>query len=44
MFDPREQLRIEGVVDHINQQRSSFCVNGDWYPLADIEGVDHVVD
>lgn len=42
LFDEKEQLQVVGMVDKISQQRGQFMVNGDWYPLKDIEGVDDV--
>ncbi|REK69360.1 YolD-like family protein [Paenibacillus paeoniae] len=42
LFDPKEQLQVVGMVDRISKQRGQFMINGDWYPLADIEGVDDV--
>lgn len=40
MYDPREQLRVVGIVDRIDRQRGRFLVNGDWFILGDIEGVE----
>lgn len=42
LFDEKEQRQVVGMVDRISQQRRQFMVNGDWYPLMDIEGVDDV--
>lgn len=40
MFHPTEQLQVVGMVDRIDQRGGSFMVNGDWFLLEDIEGVD----
>lgn len=42
LYDENEQLQVVGMVDRISHQRGQFMVNGDWYPLADIEGIDDV--
>lgn len=40
MFHPTEQLQVVGMVDRIDQRGGRFMVNGDWFLLDDIEGVD----
>lgn len=42
LFDPKEQLQVVGIVDRIDQRSGRFMVNGDWFQLEDIEGVDDV--
>lgn len=39
LYDEYEQLEVVGVVDRIDQYKQRFMVNGDWFPLKDIEGV-----
>ena len=40
LFDPREQLQVVGMVDRIDKRFGRFMVNGDWFQMIDIEGVD----
>lgn len=40
MHDLFEQLEIIGIVERVDSQLKRFKVNGDWFELDDIEGVE----
>jgi len=40
LYDPFEELQVTGLIDGINDEQGSFSVNGDWFMLSDIEGVE----
>lgn len=39
MFDPYEELIVEGVVDRANRLLGKICVDGEWFLIADVIGV-----
>lgn len=44
MYDPFEELRVEGVVEAVTVSGRSFRVEGDWYRIEDVEGVEFYDD
>jgi len=40
MYDPREQLIIEGIVDRVDMAAGRFVVDGERFRIEDIIGVD----
>lgn len=38
MYHEYEELKIIGIVDRVDQMNKRFMVNGDWFPIRDIEG------
>lgn len=39
MYDPFEELIVEGVVEQVNPVRRRIRVDGEWFDIADIVGV-----
>jgi len=39
MYDPFEELIVEGVVEQVNPIRRRIRVDGEWFDIADIVGV-----
>ena len=37
LFHPFEQLEVIGIVDYIDHSQSRFMVDGEWFPITDIE-------
>ena len=40
LFHPIEALKVIGIVDRIDELRGRFMVDGEWFPIKDIEGAD----
>lgn len=40
MYDPYEELALIGVVERVDRQLGRIRVNGDWFKIDDIIGVD----
>lgn len=38
LYHPEELLTVIGVVDRVDQQKRTFMVDGEWFPIGDIEG------
>lgn len=38
LYHPEELLTVIGVVDRIDPLRRRFMVDGEWFPIGDIEG------
>lgn len=38
LFHPIEELTVIGIVDRIDQLKGRFMVDGEWFPIQDIEG------
>ncbi|CAM4284061.1 ATP-dependent helicase/DNAse subunit B [Paenibacillus endophyticus] len=38
LFHPIEELTVIGIVDRIDQLRGRLMVDGEWFPIQDIEG------
>ncbi|MBH5316737.1 YolD-like family protein [Paenibacillus sp. GSMTC-2017] len=38
MFHPIELLTIIGIVDRVDELKGRFMVDGEWFPIRDIEG------
>jgi len=38
MYHPFEDLQIVGVVDRVDPINKRFMVDGEWFPIRDIEG------
>ncbi|WP_337098777.1 YolD-like family protein [Paenibacillus sp. YIM B09110] len=39
MFHPLEELTIIGIVDRVDSLKGRFMIDGEWFPVQDIEGV-----
>ncbi|RXZ84562.1 YolD-like family protein [Paenibacillaceae bacterium] len=40
LFDEREHLVVIGIVDRLDPYKRRFMVDGEWFCLADVEGVE----
>ena len=40
MYDPYEELVVEGVVEQVDSVRRRIRVDGEWFDMADIVGVE----
>jgi YolD-like protein. len=40
MFDPYEELVVEGVVDRADRLLGKICVDGEWFTFDDVIGVE----
>jgi len=40
LYDPFEQLRVVGIVERVDNYKRRFMVDGEWFYLEDVEGVD----
>ncbi|WP_419873037.1 YolD-like family protein [Candidatus Pristimantibacillus sp. PTI5] len=38
LFHPLEELTVIGIVERIDQLKGRFMVDGEWFPIQDIEG------
>lgn len=38
LFHPLEERIVNGIVDRIDPLQKRFMINGEWYPIKDIEG------
>ncbi|WP_028611105.1 YolD-like family protein [Paenibacillus harenae] len=38
LFHPIEELTVIGIVDRVDQLKGRFMVDGEWFPIGDIEG------
>ncbi|MCR2804938.1 YolD-like family protein [Paenibacillus soyae] len=38
LFHPMELLTVIGIVDRVDELKGRFMVDGEWFPIADIEG------
>ena len=39
MFHPYEQTEVIGIVERIDTLQQRFMVDGEWFPLRDVQGV-----
>lgn len=39
MYHPIEELNVVGIVDRVDQMKGRFMVDGEWFEIRDIEGV-----
>jgi len=37
LFHPFEMLEVIGIVDYIDHSQNKFMVDGEWFPISDIE-------
>lgn len=40
LYDPFEQLQVTGIVERIDRSIGRFMVDGEWFILGDIEGIE----
>ncbi len=40
MYDLFEEVKVEGIIEAIDQRGRLFRVSGDWFQLDDVEGID----
>nr|WP_285855653.1 YolD-like family protein [Paenibacillus camelliae] len=40
MYDPFERVQVIGVVENISKRYGQYKVNGDWFSVDDIEGIE----
>lgn len=40
LYDPYEQLLVNGIVERIDRSIGRFKVDGEWFIIGDIEGVE----
>ncbi|REK76433.1 YolD-like family protein [Paenibacillus paeoniae] len=38
LFHPVELLTVIGIVDRVDELKGRFMVDGEWFPIGDIEG------
>ena len=42
MYDPLEELVVEGIVERVDQVSRRIRVDGEWFDMADIVGVERL--
>ena len=42
MYDPYEELVVEGIVEQVDSVRRRIRVDGEWFEVADIIGVERL--
>ncbi|MFS0727705.1 YolD-like family protein [Paenibacillus sp. 1P07SE] len=40
MFHPYERTEVIGVVERLDAPRQRFMVDGEWFPMQDVQGVE----